>query len=78
MPKIDFTFQGSLKGVIVTDASDSNGDKVDVREMSAPELCRKLEAGELFISLGNHLYDSDGAEIIMEDFATTPGWPDEV
>lgn len=78
MPKIDFTFHGSLQGVIITDATNVDGDKVDVRGMSAPELCRKLEAGELFISLGNHLYDSDDAEIVMEDFQTTSGWPDEV
>lgn len=78
MPKIDFNFSGSLQGVIVTEATNSQGDEVDVRKLSAPELCRRLESGELFISLGKHLYDSDDAEIILEDFQTTPGWPDEV
>ena len=76
MPKIDLSFHGSLQGANVTQANNVNGEAVDVREMPAHELAEKLENGDLFISLGDYLYSGAG-EIIMEDFAATPVWPDE-
>ena len=64
MPKIDFTFQGSIKGAHVSTALDDEGDAVDVSGMSAEELCSKLEAGELFLSFVDALLDGGGEEEI--------------
>jgi len=78
MPKIDFTFQGNVRGATITQATGVKGNPVDVRQMPAPTLERLLNAGELFITLGDHLYENDEAEIEISDFEMTPGWPDEV
>jgi len=78
MPKIDFSFSGWVRGAIITEATDTTtGNPVDVREMSGPELERKLDSGELCISLGDHLYENRKSEIEMFDFEATPCWPDE-
>ena len=68
MPQIDFSFQGWVRGADVTDATNAQGEKVDVSNMDAKELAEKLEKGELFISLGDHLYDNKDSEIEIFDF----------
>lgn len=68
MPKMNFNFQGYIDGASITEASDVNGETVDVSEMSASELGQKLNAGDLFISLGDYLYESDDAEIEITAF----------
>lgn len=78
MPIIDLTFSGYVRGAVITHANNTVGETVDVREMSSPELVRKLESGELFISLGDHLYSNHDADIEME-FETASGrYPDEL
>ena len=78
MPKIDFNFSGFVRGAIIIEATETaTGNKVDVRNMSGPGLERKLNSGELCISLGDHLYDSRKTEVEMVDFEATPCWPDE-
>lgn len=71
MPKIDFSFQGWVRGAEVTEATDVEGETVDVSAMDADTLAKKLQAGELFISLGDYLYESRKNEIEMFDFART-------
>ena len=69
MPQIDLCFQGYLRGANVTKATDADGKEVDVSQMDAKELAAKLDKGVLFISLGEHLYESRKNEIEMFDFA---------
>jgi len=71
MPKISFCFQGHINGVEVTKASDVEGKQVDVSNMDADKLCRKLNDGELFISLGDYLYKNNNEEIELYDFGKT-------
>ena len=79
MPIIDFNFSGYVRGAVITRANSAVGEEVDVRGMSAPELIRKLEAGDLFISLGDYLYSGDNAEIEMTDYEMASGrYPDEL
>jgi hypothetical protein len=52
----------------VKHATDQNGKDVDVSAMPADELAKKLNKGELFISLGLYLYNSNDSEIDMFDF----------
>jgi hypothetical protein len=68
MPRIDFSFRGHVNGALVTEATDESGNIVDVSKMSPTLLTLKLNSGALFISLGDHLYESDDAEICLEDF----------
>lgn len=68
MPRISFSFSGWVSGANITQASDVEGNWVDVSEMSEAELVKKLANGELFISLGDHLYDSLDREIEIFDF----------
>lgn len=68
MPRISFNFRGWVSRANVTEATNIDGETVDVSEMPATDLAAKLEAGELFISLGDHLYSSGDSEIIMDDF----------
>ena len=74
MPKINLCFSGWVRGADVTKATrdtDTGTESVDVSDMPAEELARKLKAGELFISLGDHLYDADDNEIEMFDFTAS-------
>jgi hypothetical protein len=68
MPKLDLCFSGWLRGADIKKATDQNGKTIDVVGMPADELAKKLNAGELFISLGDHLYNSNDSEIEMFDF----------
>lgn len=69
MPTVSFSFSGWVVGADVTKATDAEGKSVDVSRMTAEELARRLNAGELFISLGNYLYDnSRRTEIELFDF----------
>jgi hypothetical protein len=68
MPKISFCFSGWVNGANIKQATDQNGKSVDVSTMSPSELSQKLTDGELFISLGDHLYANEDAEIEMFDF----------
>lgn len=69
MPKIDFCFSGYCVGVEASKATDGEGNNVDVSKMDATELANKLTKGELFISLGDYLYESRKNEIEIFDFA---------
>ena len=68
MPKIDLSFSGYLRNVRVEQATDIDGNKVDVRSWPAAKLCKALEDGELFISLGSHLYETSKSSINLQDF----------
>ena len=70
MPKIDFCFQGLIRGAEVSTATNGEGETVDVSGMTDTELCDKLEAGDLFLSLGDFLYDNHKeASIEVHDFS---------
>lgn len=78
MPSIDFNFSGWIRGANVTEATDINSKRVDVSQMSPVELCGKLRRGELFISLGDFLYENTKADIEMTDYDPEDGlYPDE-
>lgn len=68
MPRVDFCFQGYVLGASVDKATDVNGKEVDVSKMNAKTLADKLEKGELFISLGDHLYEGRKNECKLHDF----------
>lgn len=68
MPRIDFSFSGWVRNADVTKATDCNGKEVDVSAMDDEELAKKLRIGELFISLGDHLYVSNKEEVEIFDF----------
>lgn len=68
MPKIDFCFSGWVRGVEIKEATDVEGNKVDVSEMSSEVLADKLEAGELFISLADNLHNGKDEEVQIFDF----------
>lgn len=68
MPKIDFCFQGYVRGAEVEKATNINGKEVNVSKMKAETLVKKLTNGELFISLGDYLYDSHKNECELHDF----------
>lgn len=67
MPQINLSFRGYCRAD-VSEATNVNGETVDVTEMAAESLCEALEKGELFISLGDHLYSSGKNEIEIFDF----------
>ena len=70
MPKVDFCFQGFVRGAEVSTATNTEGEKVDVSGMTSTELANKLEAGDLFLSLGDYLYDDHKeASIEIHDFS---------
>lgn len=69
MPRVDFSFQGWVRGAEITSAMDNNGNDVDVSEMDPRVLADKLEKGVLSISLGDYLYkDNTDAEIEIFDY----------
>jgi len=68
MAKIDFCFSGFCQGAEVSECTDMEGNTVDVSKMDATELASKLDKGELFISLGDYLYESRKNEIEIFDF----------
>lgn len=72
MPKIDFCFSGWVRGAEIETATDCEGKKVDVSNMDSSVLASKLEKGELFISLGDYLYDNRENEIEIFDFEESP------
>ena len=69
MSSISFTFSGYITSADIKNATDINGNLVDVEDMSDKELVKKLQNGDLFISLGNYLYENHRrAEIKISDF----------
>jgi len=69
VPSVSFAFSGWVVGADVTTATDTQGDEVDVSHMTGEDLACRLDAGGLFISLGNYLYDnSRKTEIELFDF----------
>ena len=69
MPRLDFTFSGYVRGVEIDTATNAAGESVDVSKLSGEQLADKLERGELFISLGDHLYTNNKSEIELSDFS---------
>lgn len=69
MPKIDFCFQGWVRGANIHTATNKEGKEVDVSWMSEERLAQRLNEETLTISLGDHLYKSRDAEIEIFDFA---------
>ena len=68
MPRLDFSFQGFIRGADVTRATTTAGETIDVTTLSAEELSRRLEVGDLTITLGDHLYTTQKVEIEIFDF----------
>jgi hypothetical protein len=58
MPKIDFCFQGFVRGAEVTTVTNAEGEKVDVSKMTSVDLADGLDHGGLFLALGDYLYDN--------------------
>jgi len=73
MPKIDLCFEGWIRGVEVTDATDvATTEPVSVTNMDAKELVEALKSGKLAISFAQCLSaDSDEEEINLFDYAVT-------
>lgn len=69
MPSIDFCFQGWVRGAQVEKATDKSGQEVDVSHLTSQELADKLTQGEIYISLGDYLYDNHKAEIEIHDYS---------
>lgn len=67
MPRIGFSFSGWCR-VNVSTATDASGNDVDVSKMDGDELSRRLEEGELFVSLNECLDDSSKSECEISDF----------
>jgi len=70
MPEIKFCFQGWVRGAEIKNVTDAEGELVDVSTMSPETLVQKLNNGELFISLADHLKDNIEEEIEIFDFET--------
>lgn len=68
MAKISFSFCGWVRGANVETGSEPNGKDVDVSKLSSAEIVDMLNSGKLSICLGDHLYDSDDAEIEISDY----------
>lgn len=68
MPKLDFCFEGWVCGAEIKTATDTEGNTVDVSNMSARSLADALNKGKLFIPLGNFLYNNSDANIEMSRF----------
>ena len=68
MPKIDFCFSGWVRGAEIKEATDAEGQTVDVSAMDGETLADKLQKGELLIALGDYLYDNKDSEIEITDF----------
>lgn len=65
---MDFCFQGWVRGAKITIATNIKSEKIDVSKIDEEKLAKKLTDGELFISLGDYLYDNKEAEIEIFDF----------
>ena len=74
MPRIDFSFQGWIRGADVTHCIDpKTGERVDVSSYTALELAQKLQKGDLTVALGDYLYDDRReAEIEIFDYDDSP------
>ena len=69
MPRVSFSFSGWVTEAEITKATDTEGKEVDVSCLAGEELAHRLNAGELFISLGDYLYgNSRKTEIELFDF----------
>jgi hypothetical protein len=71
IPRVDFSFQGVVRGARIRKATDQNGEQVNVVGWSDKRLAKALNAGKLFISLGDYLYGNRKNEIEMFDFTPT-------
>ncbi len=67
MPKINFSFRGYGSSNI-EEATNAEGNTVNVSAMDADILADKLEKGELFISLVDHVYGHRKNEVEIFDF----------
>ena len=69
MPQIDFSFSGWVRGADVRKAVvATTGKSLDVSQLSAVVLCRRLRSGELLLALGDFLYQNTDSEIDIRDF----------
>lgn len=73
MPKVDFNFQGWVRGadiktVTVQNPYTGNLVKTDVSHADPADVAHKLATGEYMISLGDFLYDNRKSEIELTDF----------
>ena len=71
IPRVDFSFQGFVRGARIREATDEKGKKVSVVGWSDKRLAKTLNTGKMFISLGDYLYEGSKNEIEMLDFAPT-------
>ncbi len=71
VPRVDFNFQGVVRGARIRKASDQNGKEVNVIGWSDKRLAKALDTGKLFISLGDYLYEGSDNEIELSDFTAT-------
>lgn len=68
-PRIDFCFQGWVRGAEISTALDiATGNTIDVSEMSSEELVGKIKNGELAISFDDCLENSSNQEIELFDY----------
>ena len=72
MPRVDFNFQGYIKGALVEELYHlPTGDTVDVTGKTSEEVADLLQDGKHSSALGDHLYESDDSEIELSDFEAT-------
>lgn len=73
MPTLDFSFSGYVRGAEIDTATNAAGERMDVSHFAGDQLAVKLEQGELFISLGDHLDGGGKSEIEIFDWASGDG-----
>jgi hypothetical protein len=69
MPKVDFCFQGWVRGAEIKEVTiTETGNKLDVTDVDPQTLIANLDSGVWCISLGDYLYSNRKSEIEMHDF----------
>lgn len=69
MPKISFSFSGTVSGANVTNTLKvSTMEQVDVSNLTSEELVDKIESGELVISLSDAMSDCDQSDAELSDY----------
>lgn len=77
MPMVDFKFSGVIRGAVVNEVYDKDGNKVDVSHMTPYELAHHLDKGTYTIEIGNYVQDCVEREVKTEEFVASRFRPRE-
>lgn len=66
--KIDFCFQGWVRGLEITHVWDATGKSIDVTKIKPATVLYKLNQGKYHISLAAALENASDTEIDLTDF----------